>query len=164
MNTQATFFLSILRRYVKVCIPVTAILLALLSPSLALADNHLPHGCPTNQYGTCPQMQVYARVWSPTTTRSIRITTQSCDASGCNGIVYSWCRAVSAGGYTDIGWQGWVHNLLNIRAYTAPHCAAAGYTNWVASDYISHTGDCWFDIPDGSVSGPCTGKTDPNAG
>ena len=163
MNTQATFFLSILRRYVKVCIPVTAILLTLLSPSLALADD-LPPGCPTNQYGSCPQMQVYARVWNPTNTQSIRITTQSCDNANCDSTIYSWCTAASAGGYTDLGWQGWINNMLEIRAYTTQNCVPSGDHNWVARDYISHTGDCWFDIPNGSVSGPCTGKTDPNAG
>lgn len=153
MNTQTVFFLSILRRYMKVYVPVIAILLTLISPSLALAV-----------VGGQGRTQAYVRVWGPTNTQSISLKTLSCqNGTHCDNEIYSWCKSpISEGGYTDLGWQGWIGNKLVLSAFSQPNCS--GDSIGSARGFIHNPGDCWFDIPDGSVSGACNGKIDPRAG
>ena len=76
MKTQTVRFLSILREYLKVWVPVITILLALISPSLALANS---------------STQVYARVWVPANTESLQVASLRCAVGGCSVLAYNQC-------------------------------------------------------------------------
>ena len=168
MKTQTVRFLSILREYLKVWVPVITILLALISPSLALANS---------------STQVYARVWVPANTESLQVASLRCAVGGCSVLAYNQCLpppknpdgseeiTFPTGVYNDLGWQGHVGYMLSITAYSQPNCKDDSFSGLsdnsflgYGSDYVKAGGDCWFDIPNGSVSGACTGKTDPSAG
>jgi hypothetical protein len=143
MNTQTIFLLPILRRYLKVWLPVIVILLALTSPSLALADN------PPN-LGTQPMISY----WAPAGTQSIDVL-----------VLYKFehCIPASAGGYHDLGLTGSVGDLIVISAYSGNNCSRSNFLGWAGTTVPSHlinTPECWFDIPHSNVSG-CNGATDP---
>jgi hypothetical protein len=143
MKTQTVRFLSFLREYMKVLIPVTTIILALTSPSLTLADSN-------------PQA-AYVRVWFPSGTQGYIIATERCANGGCS------IPVIPVGQVNDLNWQGQVGYMLVIAAYSDTNCSDSSFLGY-GSDYVKAAGDCWFDIPNGSVSGACTEKTDPNAG
>ena len=144
MNTQTVFLLSILRRYLKVWVPVIVILLALTSPSLALADNNPPN------LGTQPLISY----WAPANTESIDVL-----------ILYKteYCiTPASPGGYHDLGFIGSVGDLIVLSAYDGSNCNG-NFLGWAGTTIPSHlinTAECWFDIPRSNVSG-CNGATDP---
>jgi hypothetical protein len=144
MTAQTVSLLSILRRYLKTCIPFTAILLSLASSSLTLADSG----------------RVYARVWTPTGTNSIKIVcgdgtcSRNLNATWCASNV-PWESTLNKGEYHDFGWQGQVGHTLSITAYSQSNCQ--GQFLGRALSFMNNPGDCWFDIPSGSVSGPCNG-------
>ncbi len=145
MTTQAVSLLSILRGYMKACIPFTAILLSLASSSLTLADSN----------------RAYVRVWTPTGTQSIKIVCgdrcKNPSATWCASNV-PWQSALDKGEYHDFGMQGQVGHTLSITAYSQSNCQ--GQTLGRASTLINDPGDCWFDIPGGVVSGACNGTTE----
>ncbi len=128
----------------KVRIPVITILLlgvvTLISPSLAWADS--PAGTP----------QPYARVWNPTSTKSVKLYVKSWDQRPLQDD--GKCIPSSPGGYYDLGWLGQANAQMSIYAYNQPNCpdgSAIGF----ASYWMFNGGDCWFDIPTGKVTGVC---------
>ena len=142
MTTQAVSLLSTLRGYMKACIPFTAILLSLASSSLTLADSN----------------QAYARVWAPTGTQSIKIVC----GDRCSNPSATWCASnvpwespLDKSEYHDFGMQGQLGHTLSITAYSQSNCK--GQTLGRAATFVANPGDCWFDIPRGSVSGECNG-------
>ncbi len=142
MNTQTVFLLSILRRYLKVWLPVIAILLALTSPSLASAHHR-------QDLGTQPLISY----WAPTDTQSLDVL-----------ILYKteYCIPASAGGYHDLGLTGSVGDLITLTAYSDKNCSSnpLGWAGTTIPSQFINTSECWFDIPRSNVSG-CNGATDP---
>jgi hypothetical protein len=124
--------------------PVIAILLALTSPSLALADN-------APNLGTQPLISY----WAPAGTHSIDVL-----------VLYQseTCIPASQGGFTNIGPTGSVGDLIVLSAYSSTNCSGSdNFLGWAGTTIPSqmiNTADCWFDIPRSNVSG-CNGATDP---
>ena len=148
MNTQTVFLLSILRRYLKVLLPVIAILLTLTSSSLALAHNR--HHLDT---------QPLISYWAPWGTHSLDVL-----------ILYKYetCIPASAGGYHDLAAPtASAGDLIVLSAYSGTNCSSSSsdskFLGWAGTTIPSHlinTSECWFDIPRSNVSG-CNGATDP---
>ena len=142
MNTQTVFLLSILRRYLKVWVPVIVILLALTSSSLALAHNR-------QNLGTQPLISY----WAPAGTQSLDVL---------DLYKSEICIPASEGGYHDLDLTGSVGDLIVLSAYDDSNCNG-NFLGWAGTTIPSHlinTAECWFDIPRSNVSG-CNGATDP---